>query len=236
MDNSTPSTRAAPEDAAPDLSEDFLWKELSWWHSYKIHRFFKAVLDAKQKSLAKEDGKVWGALGRAERQKYHKEAHSVFELRSSPLGVHHVLPLVAALAVPDIVRLCQPYEEMGSGLAGRCHIGLLWHKASDEVVGITIFGRTECPNEAEVSYWKHPSLTGALFRQAMKKLLSRACRAAGYVRLKAHVEAPTREQRGNNASLSFAKKLGFQITGIREPDAPNGNGKKTLVLTTRALT
>src|ERR1700722_18735795 len=209
-----------------------VWKEIGWGDKQPLDRFFSQVLADNEKALARADGKKWSALSADEKGDYNAEATRIlFSLRKFyGFGIHQVLPWAARLASP--LRLFRSSKNIGRGLFGY-HVGILRSTLSNRILGVSALEKTGEANEAELSYWKHPCLERAVFLASVQSFMSWSWAVANYSNFLSHVEAPTSEQRGNNPALLFAKDLGFEPTGIREADDPNGNGKRTVVLRTR---
>ncbi|MFA6280748.1 MAG: GNAT family protein [Bdellovibrionales bacterium] len=211
-----------------DKPNHFMWKEISRGDGLPMRRFFNDVLRGKAHMLSRQDG-----LRKKSKKEYRKEARDImFTLRDFPFGIHQILPVAAAVGLPNLLRRRQTEKDVEKGISGR-HIALLWHNASKQVVGLSVLERTVEPNQAELSVYKNPCLQSKTFLVAVKEYMAWSQRVAGYKHFVAHIEALTDTQRGNRAAQRFAHKLGFAQTGFRGKDDPKGNGKDTLVFSVR---
>lgn len=215
-----------------DASRNLFWRELSWGDDLKLGRMFRHMLEVKATSLATEEGAVWKFLTQSEKESYRQQVCDLALIpRGFPIGLHRIMPVVAALGLPNIVRFCQKQEDVKKGYLGRYQFGILWDRASKEVGAFVILQKTARDNEAEVSVWKSPSLETKIFRESMKQFLGWAQEMCDYKNFLAHIQAPTDALRGNPQAVACATGMGASLSGIREPDAPDGNGKKTLIYT-----
>ncbi|MFA4994975.1 MAG: hypothetical protein WC521_06705 [Bdellovibrionales bacterium] len=213
---------------APDKeARSYVWQEISGFHSSALSTFFYELTAAKAKALMHEDGFEWNDFPEAHKA-YKQEARDIlFRLQKLP-KLDTTLLAVTIPFFPDIIRLAQPANAYSQGIFGY-HIGLLWNGAQEEVLGIATLEKTGRPHQAELAYWKHPEFDGDLFRLSVDEFMSWGCRV-GYNDFVAHIEMKTETQRGNEASIRFAKSLGFIKTVVRPPNGSNGNGKFMHVL------
>lgn len=214
------------------LYHDYVWRELRFAHARPLKRCFAEILIDKQKELAALDKRDWSKLDESQKNSYKQEARAImFELRDFPYGIDQILPAACRIGLPNILRTFQSSTDTSKGLAGGYHIAVLWNKTVDEIFAVGTLEKTKNHLEAEVSCWKHPRCHTEVIFDAMTNLMRWSQDNCGYRHFIAHIEETTQFQRGNPSAVALAEKLGFSVTGHRDAEAPNGNGKDTLILT-----
>lgn len=212
---------------------ELYWRELSWRDARPLRAFFADVRDNKVSQLAIEDG-LPGLedLNLETRLAYEKEAAGIiYTLRGLPLGIDQVLPLVADLALPNILRAGQPAKDLGRGLFGY-HFAVLREFEEGRVVGVSTLEKAG-DDRAEITAWVDNRTSRGTLLDAWATLMDWTVKNTGYRHFIAHVEKPTTAQRGNQRAINIARRLGFETIRTRAAADPKGNGKDTVVLEAR---
>lgn len=209
----------------------YKWTELGFGHKLELKQFFDDVISFKAKTFAANDNRDWRTFLKKHRAPYYEEAQQLMFARPNrKTRIDQALLEGCRFALPNIIRFFQRPKDIETGILGGLHFGVLTENGSTNILALSILDRNETPNTAEFSYWKHPTLSSKAALKSAKIYLMMGQELSGYKHFISHTEMKTEGQRGDESFLAFAKRLDFKEAGIREPNAPNGNGKYTHIL------